>query len=1049
MINNNLKILMSRLKVSILLLLSLLIGVPIWAQTGNDVKKEITGTVSDTNNEPLPGVTVLLRGTTTGTVTDIDGSFSLMVPAQGAILDFSFIGYKTQSIEVGNQSELSVIIEEDIAGLEEVVVIGYGTQKKESLTSAISQIDSEEIQTTTSSSLAQKLQGKVPGLQIRQNSGQPGEFNTSINIRGFGGAPLYVIDGIPRDGGSEFQRLNPDDIESISVLKDASAAIYGVRAANGVIIVTTKKGTKGAAKFNYNGTVGFQTPTGVPLMASASQWAQMRNDAALFGTGAPFYSEEILNNYINSAPGYESTNWYDETLKDKAWQYQQNLSASGGNDQVSYFLSGGYYNEQGLLKTNDIKYKRYTLRSNITAKLTNSLEAQVFIAGKIDKRSDPGENFFNIFKGTRTTLPIERPFANGNPDFPSAVGSGQNPVALADRDLTGYNETTDKNIQSSVALNYKAPFLEGLTMKGLVAYDFTSYLNKNLFKSYNLYNYESESDNYVVQKQRDGNANISNYSSDFNRVTLQAQAAYNTKINEDHNIGGVLVFEQQQTWSRWVSALRYYDFYTTDQINFAGLNNQQAGGLEEQTARVSFVGRFNYDYKGKYLAEFSFREDGSYRYHPDSRWGFFPVGSLGWRISDEGFMSGTSGWLSDLKLRGSFGVVGEDAGNPFQYVSGYTTTGGGGYEFTDGEYTVGAGSPAIVNQNLTWFTSEILDLGFNLGLWDGRFAMEFDVYQRNREGLLAYRNQSLPNTFGGTLPQENLNSDQVRGLDMMLSYRNEINGFRYGISGNFNYARTRNLYVERGEFLNSMDRWRNGNIDRNNDAVWGFQYLGQFANEEEIINSPVQNGALGNIRELPGDFKYQDVNGDGIIDGNDMLPTFWNGTPKMFFGLTLNGAYKGFDFNFLFQGAAKYSVRFNEVYAEILAFKGSNTPAYFFDRWRKEDPYNLDSEWIPGTWPASRLIENVGMIYAESEMWRRDASYVRFKSAEIGYTVNSSALQRVGLSSLRVFGNAHNIFTITDPFVKAFDPEKLEGLFNAGFTYPLQRSFNFGISANF
>lgn len=1017
------------------------------AQTGQS--REVTGTVTDDNQLPIPGVTVILQGTTTGTVSDIDGSFKILVSGADPVLGFSFIGYKTQTVAVGNQSSLAVTMSEDISGLEEVVVIGYGTQKKESLTSAISQIDSKDIQTSTSSSLSQKLQGKVPGLQIRHNSGQPGEFNTAINIRGFGGAPLYVIDGIPRDGGSEFQRLNPEDIESISILKDASAAIYGVRAANGVIIVTTKKGAEGVTKFNYNGTVGFQTPTDVPLMANASQWAQMRNDAALFGTGSPFYSREILDSYINGSPGYESTNWYNEALKDNAWQFQHNLSASGGTEKVKYFLSGGYYNEQGLLKTNDIGYKRYTLRSNTTAKLSNSLEAQVFIAGRIDKRTDPGENFFNIFKGTRTTLPIEYPYANGNPQYPARVGSGQNPVALSDRNLSGYNESTDKNIQSSVALNYEAPFLKGLSLRGMVAYDFTSYLNKNLFKSFGLYDYDAQEDTYVVQKQRDGNANISNNTSDNNRLTVQAQAGYKTQLNGVHNISGVVVYEQQQTWSRWLSGLRYYDFYTTDQINFAGLNNQQVGGLEEQTARLSFVGRFNYDYKDKYLVEFSFREDGSYRYHPEYRWGFFPVGSIGWRISDEGFLKSASSWLSDLKLRASYGVVGEDAGNPFQYVSGFTTTGGGGYEFIDGTYTVGAGSPAIVNEQLTWFTSKIADIGFNLSLWEGRFAMEFDLYQRNREGLLAYRNQSLPNTFGGTLPEENLNSDQVKGLDFVVSYRNEINGFKYGISGNYNYARTKNIYVERGEFLNSMDRWRNGNIDRNNDVVWGFQYLGQFTDQEEIINSPIQNGSLGNIRELPGDFKYQDVNGDGIIDGNDMLPTFWNGTPKMFFGLTLNGSYKGFDFNLLFQGAAKYSVRFNEVYAEILAFKGSNTPAYFFDRWRKEDPYNLDSEWVPGTWPASRLIENMGMVYAESEVWRRDASYVRFKSAEIGYTLNSSSLQSIGFSNIRFYANGLNLFTITDPFVRAFDPEKLEGLFNAGFSYPLQRSFNFGISANF
>jgi TonB-linked SusC/RagA family outer membrane protein len=1012
-------------------------------------QREVTGTVTDSNQQPMPGVTVILQGTTTGTVTDVDGGFKIMVPESGAVLNFSFIGYKSQSVQIGNQSSVAITLPEDISGLEEVVVIGYGTQKKESLTSAISQIDSKEIQTATSSSLSQKLQGKVPGLQIRHNSGQPGEFNTAINIRGFGGDPLYVIDGIPRDGGSEFQRLNPDDIESISVLKDASAAIYGVRAANGVIIVTTKKGAEGATKFNYSGTVGFQTPTDVPMMASASQWAQMRNDAALLGTGSPFYSREILENYINGAPGYESTNWYNETLKNTAWQYQHNLSASGGTDKVKYFVSGGYYNEQGLLQTNDINYKRYSLRSNTTAKLTNNLEAQVFVSGRIDKRTDPGENFFNIFKGTRTTLPIERPFANDNPQYPSRVGSGQNPVALSRRDLTGYNESTDKNIQSSVALNYDAPFLKGLSMRGMVAYDFTSYLNKNLSKSYGLYDYDSELDRYIVQKQRDGNANISNHTSDNNRLTVQAQASYKTQLNGVHSISGVLVYEQQQTWSRWMSGLRYYDFYTTDQLNFAGLNNQQVNGLESESARLSVVGRFNYDYKDKYLVEFSFREDGSYRYHPDYRWGFFPVGSIGWRISDEGFLSSSSSWLSDLKLRASYGLVGEDAGDPFQFVSGYSTTGGGGYEFLNGIYTVGAASPAIVNDRLTWFTSKIADIGFNLSMWEGRLSAEFDVYQRNREGLLAYRNQSLPNTFGGTLPQENLNSDQVRGIDMVVSYRNEVNGFKYGISGNYNYARTKNIYVERGAFLNSMDRWRGGNVDRYNDVVWGFQYLGQFTSQEDIINAPIQNGSLGNTRELPGDFQYKDVNGDGIIDGNDMLPTFWNGTPKMFFGLTLNGSYKNFDFNFLFQGAAKYSVRFNEVYAEVLAFKGSNTPAYFFDRWHKADAYNLDSEWIPGTWPASRLIENVGMMYAESEVWRRDASYVRFKSAEIGYTLSNSALKAIGFSNIRVYANSLNLFTITDPFVKAFDPEKLEGLYNAGFSYPLQRSFNFGINANF
>ncbi|WP_215224695.1 SusC/RagA family TonB-linked outer membrane protein [Echinicola shivajiensis] len=1023
----------------------LLIGLSYAAIAQNS--KQVTGKVTDENQEPIPGVSILLKGTSTGTVTDIDGIYSILIVEDDPTLEFSFVGFVKQSIPVAGRSIINVSLETDVAGLEEVVVVGYGTQKKESLTSAVSQIDSEKIETTTNASLAQKLQGKIPGLQIRQNSGQPGEFNTSINIRGFGGAPLYVIDGIPRDGSSEFQRLNSEDIESISVLKDASAAIYGVRAANGVIIVTTKKGNEGKAKFNYNGTVGVQSPTDVPRMSSASEWAQMRNDAALLGTGTPFYSEEILQNYINGVSGYESTDWYNETMKKNAFQYQHNLSASGGSDKTRYFISGGYFNQGGLLKTNDIKYERYTLRSNVTAKLTDNLEAKVFVAGRVDAQSQPGENFFNIFKGTRTTLPIESPYANNNSAYPGIVSSGQNPVALSDRDLTGYNETTDKNIQSLVGLEYKAPFVEGLTLQGNIAYDFIQNNNKNLFKSYRLFEFDAGEGQYLSQTQRSGNANISNRASDFNRLTLQGQISYE-RIIGDHHLSGTMVYEQQQTWSRWMSALRYYDFYTNDQINFAGLNNQQAQGLEDKTGRISYVGKFNYDYKGKYLVEFAFREDGSYRYHPNSRWGFFPVGSLGWRLADEPFMQQIR-WISDLKLRASYGMVGEDAGAPFQYVAGFSTSGGRGYEFENNSYTVGAVSPGIVNENLTWFTSKLLDIGVNLGLWNGRFNLEFDVYQRNREGLLAVRNQSLPNTFGGSLPEENLNSDQVRGLDMMLSYRNQTGGFNYGISGNFNYARTKNIYVERGPFLNSMDRWRGGNLDRYNDVVWGYDYLGQFQNEEQIIYAPIQNGDLGNSRELPGDFRYKDANNDGVINGDDMLPIFWNGTPKMFFGLTLDGKYKNFDFSLLFQGAAKYSVRFQEVYAEILAFKGSNTPAYFFDRWHKEDPYNSDSEWVPGKWPSSRLVENVGMLYAESEKWRRDASYVRFKSAEVGYTLSGNLLTKIGFDRLRVYGNAHNIFTITDPFVKPFDPEKLEGLFNTGFTYPLQRSFNFGLNASF
>lgn len=1005
----------------------------------------VRGTVKTEADEPLPGVNVIEKGTANGTVTDSDGNFVLTVSDGNAVLVFSFIGYTPQEVQVNNRTEFTISMLPDITTLSEVVVVGYGEQKKESLTSAISNISSEEIQTTTHSSVAQKLQGKVAGLQIRQNAGQPGEFNTMINVRGFG-TPLFVIDGIPRDGASEFQRLNPEDIESISVLKDASAAIYGVRAANGVILVTTKRGRAGETKFSYHAVAGWQRPTDVPKMASASQWAQMRNDASIYGTGTPFYSQDELQKYIDGAPGYESTDWYDVTMKNSAMQQQHNLSASGGTDDVQFYIGLGYLSEGGLLKSEDMGYEKYTLRSNVTARLHKNLKAELSLAGRHDKNEQPGENFFNIFKGTRVTLPIEKPYANDNPLYPGVVSSGQNPLILSNRDLTGYNENVDKQFQSSLALTYTAPFVKGLSLRGLASYDANSYLNKNLFRGFNLYSYAN--DIYTAQKQRSGNENISNRFTDYNRLTLQGQVNYGTRIGEKHNLNAVLVVEQQESFRRTAYLRRLYSFYTTDQIDFAGLTNQETSGIEERTARLSYIGRFNYDYANKYLLEFAFRQDGSFRYHPESRWGFFPVVSAGWRISEENFMRDNIAVISELKFRGSYGIVGEDAGNPFQFVPGFSTTGGGGYEFLNGVYTTGAASPAIVNEELTWFTSKVSDIGINLGLWENRFTFEFDVYQRDREGLLAVRNLALPNTFGGTLPQENLNSDRVRGLDFSVGYNGNINDFQFGIRGNFNYARTMNLHVERGPFVNSYDRWRNGANDRWDNIVWGYDYAGQFQSQEEILNAPIQNGDLGNTRELPGDFRYRDSNNDGVINGNDALPLFSGGSPRTHYGMTLTGAWKNLDFNVLFQGSANYTVRFREVYAEVMAFRG-NTPEYFFDRWHKADPYNADSEWIPGKWPATRMIENVGAMYAESSVWRRDASYLRLKSVELGYSPDFDGLEAVGIKSLRIYVNAFNLVTMADPFVKPFDPEKIEGLFNAGFTYPLTRSYNIGLNLTF
>lgn len=1017
----------------------------------------VKGSVRSETGDPMPGVNVIEKGTNNGTPTDANGNYAITVSGGDAILVFSFIGYTSQEIAVDNRTSIDVALAPDVATLNEIVVVGYGEQRRETLTGAISKIESKDIQTTTHTSLAQKLQGKVAGLQIRQNSGQPGDFNNSINIRGFG-EPIYVIDGIRREGSNEFQRINGNDIESISILKDASAAIYGLGAANGVVLITTKKG-KGKPTFNYNMVAGAVTPTDMPKMANASQYMQMYNEAQIFRPGGqPYLPEEELQKYLDGAPGYETTDWYGLTMKDYSTQIQHNISASGGNDNTNYFLSLGYVNEGGLLKSEDMGYKRYNIRTNLTTRLANNLEAQILVAGRLDEKWEPGENFFNIFKGTRVTLPTEGPYANDNPLYLSPVLSTQNPLALSERERTGYNENNTRNFQSSIALTYKVPFVKGLSLKGVASYDANNYQSKGLHKPYLLYTYDPTKENpYVPQMQRAGSGNISNYNSNNNAITLQGYAMYEHSFSGKHNVNATLVYEQNQWNDRWSSLTRYYDaFYTKDQIRFADRQRMENDGLENRTANMSYIGRFNYDFKSKYLAEFAFRYMGSYAYAPSNRWGFFPVGSVGWRVSEEKFMQPVS-IISNLKIRGSYGMVGQAWGNPYQYIPGFTVGSGGSYEFTEGELSTGVSAPLIVNEKLGWPTATQLDIGIDVGLWDNKITLEADVYQRIMEGIPTRRNISLPNTFGSELPEENLNSNATRGIELTLGYRNAVNDFTYGVSANLNYARTMDLHVERGNFANSWDRYRNGRADRWNDIEWGYTYTGQFQNEQELLNAPMQNGDIGNIvKELPGDFKYADINNDGVIDGQDEAPIFYNFVPKVHYGLTLNAGWKGFDLNVLLQGSGRYTLYFSEVYAELFAFRG-NTPAYFFDRWHKKDPYDKDSEWVPGKWPASRTIETVGRMYAESSVWRKDATYLRIKSVELGYTLRLDKLKAIGIQNVRVYASGFNLFTFADPFVKPFDPEKLEGLgdpnsptFNrAGFTYPVTKTYNFGLNVSF
>ena len=1012
-------------------------------------KIKVSGKVVDKNGESIIGANIIEKGTTNGTVTDYDGNFSLQI-AKNAILHVTYIGYYSQDININGRTEVEIVLVEDTKTLEEVVVVGYGTQSKKTLTGAISSIKSDDIVVSKSTNLVNKLQGKIPGLNIRINTEQPGIYDNAINIRGFG-TPLFIIDGVERPG-SDFQRLASEDIESITILKDASAAIYGLNAANGVVLITTKTGSNQKTKFQFSSNFGFSQPTNKVPLSNAYQYNLLRTEADLNYGNAPYMTKEDLDLWKAGGPGYESTDWYNETFKKYSNNQEYNLSAQGGSERVAFFVNGNVLQNNGMLKSGDINYQKINIRSNLSAQLTNNIKANINFNLYSDKRLDPSSGMHEIQRGVISILPSRTVYSNNNPNYYNRTQDGQamNPVPLSYIDQFGYNESNNDGTQTSIELIYSVPFVKGLSLRGFTAYDKNAVLDKSLRKKFFLYDYDKDTDSYVPTAfNYPTSISQSNYNTSF--FDFQFQINYENTIKEDHKIKTTLVHERKRNFRRWSSIRKYYEFYSNDQIDFADEKDSSTGGNQTDVRNLSYLGRFNYDYKGKYLFEFAGRYDGSYRYHPDIRWGFFPVVSVGWRISEENFMKGLD-FVSNLKLRGSVGEIGLDAGSPFQYISAFSTSGGGWYEFSDGTTTKGIGSPAIVNEKLTWMESKLSNIGIDLGLFNEQLAFTADIYRRDRTGLPAYRNVTLPNTFGGSFPQENLNSDRIQGFDLSLTHQKKVNSdFSYYVSGNFNFNRQQNLYVEQAAPNSSWEKYRGKQVNRNTGIVWTYNAIGQFQNEEEILNAPVYMGNRGNEWVLPGDWVYEDLNNDGVIDGNDIKPMFFGQhVPLMNYGLTLAANYKGIDVSMLFQGSSLFSKRYSHAYATMF-WQNANLPAYFNDRWHREDPYDRNSKWIPGEWPAMRVTQyaDAARLYEESNAWRKDASYLRFKNLEVGYTFDQKMVNKIGVDGLRFYFNMNNLYTWTDKYLKYFDPEVATGNYSAGWVYPISRTINLGFNLTF
>ncbi len=1013
----------------------------------------ISGTIKDaTTGEPMPGVNIQVKGTTLGALTDIDGKYTIRVNDPNAVLIFSFIGYATQEVPTNGNNTIDLKMAPELTGLDEVVVIGYGTVKKETLTGSVASISANSIVSTKSENLISNIQGKVSGLMVRQLTGEPGKFNNYVSIRGFG-APLVIVDGVARDGTSDMAQINSNDIESMSVLKDAAASIYGMNAANGVIIITTKKGSEGKAKFSYSNMFGLKGATGLEYTVDAYTYRVMKNEMDRNTGTTETYTADILEKYRTGVPGYQDVNWIKLCLEDQVFQQSHNFSVRGGTKAIKYFNSFGYTEDNGLLTSGIQYYRRYNFRSTTTADLTNNLKLNVSVAGRFDTRQSPREDFLWTFK----TIMVNDRGINyhtiANDDHLSVINpESKNAFALMNPDIDGYNQQRNIQFQSTVDLTYTFEKVKGLSVMATGAFDENISNTSFLQKSYDLYDYYTD-----AFSQKTGSNQYSNTLGLMQRSVARGQANFIRSFDR-HNLNLTGVIEFTGTRADNVMAKRLYsDLYTNDIINQGTSTTASNSGYRNFGKYAAYIGRANYDYAGKYLVELVARYDGSYRYAKVNRWAFFPSASIGWRISEEAFMKDNLPIVTNLKLRGSYGESGTDAGNPFAYYSAYTASTTNGYVFNPGALTVGMVAPGVVNDDLTWVTSKISNVGFDFELLKGKIGGSFDLFERRNEGVLATLIQSVPNIFGASFPQANVNSNLNHGFEFSLSHRNKIGSdFNYGVTANFTYTRTKNLHVENSGYSSSWNYWRSSTTNRYTGSMGLYEYDGQYSELEQYATAPLLGGSAGNSKMLPGSYKITDLNGDGIISSSDMTYDHWTyGTvnPPKQYGMTLDASYKGFDLNVLFQGASGYSINYRNN--DIWGYGRYPTlHEKFLDRWHTENttdnPYDPATKWVSGFYPALRNYNYDNTTESlVVDVWRPNATYLRLKSVEIGYAIPKSLVTRLGLESGRVFVNGYNLLTFCNKLLKSADPERQEADWDASLAYPLMKSYNFGVSVNF
>ena len=997
----------------------------------------ISGIVTDDKGEPIIGANVVERGTTNGSITDLEGKFSLTV-GTNAVLEISYIGYHRQIVPLAGKTSFKIVLKEDAEHLEEVVVIGYGTQKKENLVGAVVSLKGEEISSAATFDATNAISGRLPGTFVTQESGEPGKDAAKILVRGRSTLgekkdinPLIVVDGIP---DRSLYEIDPNDIENISVLKDASAAIYGSRAANGVILVTTKSGANKKATLNYQFYQGFNKPTILPKTASAAEYAQYISDYQDYEGLSRLYSDRDIELFKSGVDPWEhpNTNWMKELVREWTTESRHNLSISGGSDKVRYYASFGYKNNEAIYQTKSARYKQYNYRVKVDVPIIDWIETSILYSGYVTTKKYPTTNTDQLFGWASMvvpTMPAYWPTGEPGPDFEAGV----NPVVNTSFDA-GYDQTDNYKNEATFKVSIKPPMVKGLSIDGFFNYDVNHQNNKRFKKPWTLYypKYETairNDEGFITSMDLEpklrglDSPELTEENARTRRKMFNVSASYGRTFG-DHTFNIFGAYEQfDEDFFDFNAYRKYFISDLVQALDAGGEKDKSNSGKVSIYARKSWIGRLNYSFKDRYLLEFILRRDGSLKFPPSKRWGNFPAILLAWRASEEQFWKDNLSFIDYFKLRGTYGKMGMDPGDSFQYMNKYALAAGMTLG-TNKEVVTKIYQSVIANPHITWEKQTTYNIGFDSRFYNQMFYLNTEFFYNRRSALIVKNNASVPSFTGLSLPDENIGIVDNKGIEIDAGFNKSFGEFNLDISGNLSWARNKVKFMDEPE--RSVPWQQVTGHPYGSNLV--YNAIGIFKTQEEVDAYPHWTGAK------PGDVIFEDVNDDKVINADDRILLDKTDAPELFYGIKIGLQYKNWSLNILGQGQGSF------YRSTITGNRGIGQNVF---KWMANGYWTPENSNSDQARPFHRADQYWSYASNANTYWYDNMAYFRLKNVTINYSIPKSLLSKVYISQANIFLSGNNLCLLYSA-QRNYDPEvgNPQG-------YPAMRTYSVGLNVTF